>query len=364
MTDYDVKSEVLKRAKLLDKKMETRKKVIYSAISSALCAAVIIGAAVHFSNSGGFVSPPNDTDFSGMKNGEQTQTTKEQQSEKTNNRPMPDGTQPDNTNDLCRVAINLFKPSAADPGSDSFGEDELAHVNIVLNGSIVYKQIPFEDYPKYGFSTEPYRADFGQYLGSVTETHRGKRKNIFLGADDPVLAGSEVYYYKPAGCRAAVIVQKGIYCSIFVFEDYADQNLIHSIAETYMLFGADAYEKISYLSYTVTDKNNKQSGPYKVSSKEKLKTFYDITASLVPYEITDPKAPTPGWLNDAYDEYRNSPPSSNRETITVEVHFKNGLVMKNISYLPYLTSGYVEGMNPLTPEQNSALRASLSRDRA
>lgn len=324
MTDKEVRNEVVKRASLLDEKSKKQKRLFFSGISMALCAAVVFGAFTYASN----VAEPSHNDA-----------------------PISNQT-----------TMKLFVPSPSDPDFDAFGEDELAHVDVVLNGSIIYKQIPLEDYPKYGFSDELKETAFGEYLGTVVETGEGKRTDIKIGADDPALAGSKVYYYAPAGCRAAVIVQNQKYCSVFVFGCFADEDKIHSFTQRYSLFGAQAANEIASLSFTVMDENEKQSGPFTVTDIEKINTFYNITSSLVPFEIVNPKAPTPDWLNEAFDEYRNLPKGSKFETISIEVHFKNGLILENITYQPNLTTGYVDGMEALTPEQNKELRDALSAD--
>ncbi len=66
---------------------------------------------------------------------------------------------------------------------------------------------------------------------------------------------------------------------------------------------------------------------------------------------------TPQWLIDAWDTYKSNPDAYTREDIMLDITFKNGTVLKDISYQPYLGNGYVSGMQELTTEQNATLRS-------
>ena len=93
-----------------------------------------------------------------------------------------------------------------------------------------------------------------------------------------------------------------------------------------------------------------------VTKKNKIKNFYDLTSSLTPLTASSSVSATPDWLNAAYDEYQKNPEKYTREDITVDVHLKNGLVISEIYYQPYIANGYVENMEALSPEQNKLLR--------
>ncbi len=255
-----------------------------------------------------------------------------------------------------KTPIVLFTAAKKDPDSDAFSEDELHHVDVVLNGSMVYRQLLLGEYQSYGFETELLKEDFGEYLGTVTEI-TGVGQNIEIGAKEPTLAGSDVYYYAKTA-KAALVVKKGDNCGLFVME-----SLAGSFKDTYALHGAESAADIACLTYTIygmdgTEYKQIESGT--ITAAEKLESFFEITSSLVPYEVNDGHSVTPQWYNDAWEAYRQNPEAFNREDIGIDIHFKNGTVCRNLSYQPYLTTGCISGMEPLTEAQNAELRAIIT----
>lgn len=96
-----------------------------------------------------------------------------------------------------------------------------------------------------------------------------------------------------------------------------------------------------------------------ITDRNKIKDITDVLYQLKPEARTDALSGSPEWLNNAWDAYRANPDAFTREDITLDITFKNGAVLKGISYQPYLGNGYVSGMQELTHEQNCLLRELL-----
>ncbi len=254
------------------------------------------------------------------------------------------------------IAMMPFGVSKKDPTGDSFSIDEIHHVDVVLNGVFRYNQLAPEEYELNGIKNSLEAEDFGKYLGKVVETTKDD-KTVEIGAQEPSLAGGEVYYYAKTA-KAMLIVKKGKQCSLFRF-------LTGNIKYLYEFHGVESYEDIAYISYCIQGMDGSE---YKVTEKgkitdeSKIQSFYEVTSSLVPYEVSDGISASPQWLIDAWDEYKKAPDKFNREDISVTVHFKNGTVSDLITYQPYLATGFVQAMELLTPEQNEALRSALTAD--
>ena len=355
-TNEEVRDEILKRAKEFNQRRAAKKRIVCSCISATVCLAITVTVILYksgvqnsidisnrqsTSDNGNSLTEPNSTT-------EQTPAqTQFSQSEKS----------------ASMISIRLFPASKGNPDADSFGEDELPHTDVVLNGSILYKQLPLEEYKQYGLEETLSRSDFGAFVGTVIETSQDD-PSVKVGAEDPNLKRSSVYYYAPSN-MSALIVQKDNYCSIFVFEQFTDQSNKYGFKEAYSLYGTDSGDGISYLSYTVQGMVGSQYRVIEegtVTSRSKINSFYKITAALIPFETNDPIAATPDWLVKAQAEYNAHPEKSKREDITVNIHFKNGMILKNILYQPYISTGYVNLMEPLTHEQNAELRAAITGD--
>ena len=202
---------------------------------------------------------------------------------------------------------------------DSFGEDEFEHIDVVLNGSIRYRQLPLDEYEQYGFSKELEQSNFGKYIGTVVEIFNDD-VSIKVGSQEPTLKGGLAYYYDSKG-TSSIIVKRNEYCSIFVFDQFIDDTA-HSLKETYSLYGAFSSNDISYLTYTIRGMNGtkyQEIDKGKVTNREKINSFYKITISLTPYKTNDPIAVTPDWLIIAQEKFNKHPENYNREDITVTV---------------------------------------------
>lgn len=357
-TNEEVRNEILKRTKELDKKDAARKKIIYSCIPAAACLAIILTVVLYNSSAQNNIValPPQSTTSGNSNNSSSTAPNSATENYTTQQR----STQP--TKEANTVSVHLFPASKQNPNVDYFTEDECPHIDIVLNGKIIYRQLPLEEYPEYGLNKRLTKSDFGTFIGTVIETAQDD-SSVKVGAQEPTLKGSSVYYYASSN-KSALIAQKGEYCSIFVFDQFGDDKS-PSFKEIYSLYGAYSADDIAYLSYTVQGMEGTQYCEIEkgnVTNRNKINTFYKITTALVPFEIKDPIAVTPGWLINAYDEFKAHPEDYKREDINVNIHFKNGMIFKYFLYQPYISTGYVAGMELLTPEQNVELRAAITAD--
>lgn len=356
-TNEEVRNEILKRAKELDKKDAAKKKIIYSFIPVAACLAIVLTVILHNSfaqNNIDILSPQSASGNSNSSSSTASNSTTE------NYTAQQRSTQP--TKEADAVSVHLFPASEQNPNVDYFTEDECPHIDVVLNGFIVYRQLPLEEYPEYSLNKRLTKSDFGAFIGTVVETAEND-PSVKVGAQEPTLKGSSVYYYAPSN-KSALIVQKGEYCSIFVFDQNVDGKG-YNFKEIYSFYGAYSADDIAYLSYTVQGMKGTQYCEIEkgnVTNRNKINSFYKITTALVPFEIKDPVAVTPDWLIEAHAEYKAHPEDYKREDINVNIHFKNGMIFKYFDYLPYLSTGYVETIELLTPEQNAELRAAITAD--
>lgn len=356
-TNKEVRDEILRRVNELDKKNVKRKKMFYSCIPAAACLIIVVAAAVHYwnQNNVGILSHQSTIIDN---NSDTTPSNTMQQGTDANTE--SNTTQP--TTEPPAISVRLFQASKQNPDHDSFGEDELAHIDIVLNGEIVYRQLPLEEYAKYGFKETLEQSDFGEFLGNVVEIYDNDL-SVKVGAQEPNLEESAVYYYAPA-YKSAIIVKKNQCCSIFVLNNFTAETS-HSLKEIYSLYGAFSSDDISHLTYSIYGMAGTQYCEIEngtVTDRNKINSFYEVTTALVPFEIKDPQAPTPDWLIEAQEEYKKNSEKIKREDITINIHFKNGKILEGITYQPYMSTGYVESMELLTSDQNNELRAAITAD--
>ena len=158
---------------------------------------------------------------------------------------------------------------------------------------------------------------------------------------------------------AVVIALKDGYCSPFAVSHWLAYRTFGEICEFYGAEPTDA--GIESISYTIAVPEN---GAYRVSGEKTItdaETIDGICTILSQLTPEDPpvneKAPTPEWLIDAMQEYRENPERFTAEDIVVTVRFRNGTVMRDILYKPYIGNGYLDNMKELTPRQNAELRA-------
>ena len=98
-----------------------------------------------------------------------------------------------------------------------------------------------------------------------------------------------------------------------------------------------------------------------ITDNNKVSAIYDLMCQLKPEDYSNlPKyAATPQWYIDAWENYKLNPSAPAREDYAIIITLKDGTVLQEISYQPYLGNGSVNDMQELTPEQNSELKALL-----
>ncbi len=376
-TNEDVRRGIMERVELLNKQRARQKRILCRGVPTALCLCLLMAAllpvasksqsdtiknsaesqgttvADAYSQQGQKATqPPIDTS---AETGALEITQQLQSSDKLNS----NSSRPIKNSD--KVSISLFE-YAHNPNNDAFGDDGLPNVDVVIGGSFKYTQLPKSDYTDYGLSLTLSSSDFGEFLGVVQET--GLKSSAIestypVGADNPKLVGAYAYCYAPLG-ESAIILQGNGKCSIFLFD-----GMINDVqSELYAKFGATSAKGIEYLEYIIRIPHDKGLNKIefsvldegKVTNREAIERFYDITSTLLPYQTGN----MPDWLNDAIDEkWENY--YDVWEEITITVHFTNGLKME-LYYEPFLATGYIEGMEALTSAQNSELRALLVSD--
>ena len=78
------------------------------------------------------------------------------------------------------------------------------------------------------------------------------------------------------------------------------------------------------------------------------------------YALNNPRVnASPQWYIDAWENYKSNPNAPAREDYAIIITLKDGTVLQEISCQPYLGNGSLNGMQKLTPEQNSILKALL-----
>lgn len=326
-TDEEIRNEIFKRKRELEKKTSKRKKAAVFSVAFLLCCVASISAMLN------------------------RQTSQPQPQPSVNQT-----TQQSTGNNL--IPLSLFEATAKNPETDSFSEDELHHIDVVFGGDLTYRQLLLDEYSKYGFGEALTQGDFGEYLGKIVETSKNE-PSVKIGSQEPTLRDSKVYYHSAKG-KTALIVQNDRHCSIFVLTGVGE-----SLKKTYSAYGIESENDIAYMTYCVygiVNNDYSEIENAKVTDRNKIKSFFEITKSLKAYEAPDAVSATPDWLNEAWEEYKKAPEKYKREDITINIHLNNGMILEGISYQPFLATGYIDGMELLSPEQNVQLRNTLTAD--
>ena len=265
----------------------------------------------------------------------------------------------DVSTDTSGYYYQLFAPTV-DPYSDAYGADELPIVSIVISGNYYY-QLDSSEHPAQGISADISDSDFGAYIGNVVELYEyDDPAKYVVSSKEPNLSGADVFYYAPANSQAVIIVRKGQQCSIFVFNGMAAASDNSSVyADTFRMYGAYSAEDIEYISYSIAVPNGaviEVSVQGTITDREKINTITDVLFQLKPESGSNGLSGSPDWFINAWAEYKANPDAYTREDITFDIVFKNGTVLKDINYQPYIGNGYVEGMQELTLEDNVNLR--------
>lgn len=253
--------------------------------------------------------------------------------------------------------------ATVDPYSDAYGEDELHLVSVIISGRYYY-QLDTSEHPAHNISAVVSDSDFGEYVGRITELcEHDDSSKYTVSSQEPNLSGADVYYYAPADSSAVIIVKKGEQCSIFVFNGMTtatDEN--SAFAETFKVYGAYSADDIESISFTITVPNGAvyevaQAGT--ITDRNRIASIVDILYQLKAENTSDSASATPQWVIDAWEACRADPSAYTMEDITFDIVFKNGTVLKDIIYQPFIGNGYIAGMQELTPEQNITLKELL-----
>ena len=281
-----------------------------------------------------------------------------------NSKPQSTEYQPRKQNSDITSVKSFYKPFSAtiDPNADSFSEDELHHIDIRTSFGF-YRQLTLDEYTSNDISSTVSTMDFGEFIGNVIEVSDYDYHGNAAESQEPTLVGAEVYYYAPKGNnKAFIIVKHNNQCSIFISDDIDTSEGYQAGLSFFNVQSAEDIESIEYQKY-VPDNNGEMiiSEQNVITDNNKVSAIYDLMCQLKPedYSNLPEYAATPQWYIDAWENYRSNPNAPAREDYAIIITLKDGTVLQEISYQPYLGNGSVNDMQELTPEQNSELKALL-----
>ena len=251
-------------------------------------------------------------------------------------------------------------PGSKSFGGDGFGEEELHHIDVRTSEGF-YEQLALDEYASNGISSTISKTDFGEYIGKIIEVDNSYDYNGNAAeSQEPTLAGADVYYYAPKGNnKAFIIVQQHEQCSIFFANEI---NTSEGFKKGFLFFNVQGAEDIMSVEYQkrIPDGDGKMilSEQNVITDSTAVKDFYDLVCQLKPedYSGLPEFAATPLWYIEAWDKYKANPDAFVMEDYSVIITLKDGTVLREIRYQPFLANGYVENMQELTPEQNSTLK--------
>lgn len=289
-------------------------------------------------------------------------TTKEKVSEFINNEKSftadySEGTSSEKKGDVKvasgKIEISLFEATEKASDTDSFGEDELRHIDVTLNGYKFYTQLKKSDYNKYGIKKYLKKSDFGKKLGVITEIDGQEKALKTPCSQEPALDGCEVYLYKPVNSEAVIIVKGNGHCSLFYFSSFLESGYRYN--DNYKIFNVTSSEDIERIDFSVMKPDGTIIIPVEkgsITDKNDINDFMNITKGLIPYTRESALSGDPEWLNNAHEEYNKN--DENRVWIGASVVLKNGLVIP-FEYEPNLGTGFVPGHFFLSEKDNAVL---------
>ena len=251
-------------------------------------------------------------------------------------------------------------PGSKSFGGDGFGEEELHHIDVRTSEGF-YEQLALDEYASNGISSTVSKTDFGEYIGKIIEVDNSyEYHGNAAESQEPTLAGADVYYYAPKGNnKAFIIVQQHEQCSIFFANEI---NTSEGFKNGFLFFNVQGAEDIMSVEYQkrIPDNEGKMilSEQNVITDSTAVKDFYDLVCQLKPedYSGLPEFAATPLWYIEAWDKYKANPDAFVMEDYSVIITLKDGTVLREIRYQPFLANGYVQNMQELTPEQNSTLK--------
>ena len=263
-------------------------------------------------------------------------------------------------NPIIPPAKGYYSPfmKTVDITVDSFAEDELYHID-VRTAYGFYRQLEQNEYDVYGIPNKIDESDFGEFIGNIREVDDYDYHGNAAESQEPSLAGAEVYYYAPKGeNKAFIIVKQSDQCSVFLADEI---NLSEGFQSGLSFFNVQRAEDIKSVEYQklIPDEGKMiLSEQNVITDSTAIKDFYELICQLKSEDYSDlPEfAATPRWYIEAWDKYKANPNAFVMEDYYIIITLKDGTVLHEILYQPYLANGYVESMQELTPEQNSALK--------
>lgn len=238
---------------------------------------------------------------------------------------------------------------------DGYGEDEAHHVDVRIAGH-VYHQLALDDYAKKGILKPPV-ADFGEYIGKVVEVDDSNDHGNAVESQEPTIAGAEVYYHNQFGeSKAFIIVKKGDQCSVFVSDNIDVSAGFKTGLEFFGVKSANYIQSVDY-RVNVFGSTNQWDDETTITDRAAIEALYNLLCELQPEDYTalPDHIGSPQWLVDAWAAYKADPNRPARKDFFITINLKDGTVLQEIQYQPYLGNGYVEHMQQLTPAQNAAL---------
>ena len=280
-----------------------------------------------------------------------------------NSKPQSTEYQPRKQNSDITSVKSFYKPFSAtiDPNADSFSEDELHHIDIRTSFGF-YRQLTLDEYTSNDISSTVSTMDFGEFIGNVIEVSDYDYHGNAAESQEPTLVGAEVYYYAPKGNnKAFIIVKQNNQCSIFISDSINTSEGYKAGLLFFNVQSAKDIESIEYQKYVPSNDEMLISEQNVITDENEVSAIYDLICQLKPEDYSNlPKyAATPQWYIDAWENYKSDSGVSAREDYSIIITLKDGTVLQEILYQPYLGNGYIEGMQELTPEQNNALKSLL-----
>ena len=253
-----------------------------------------------------------------------------------------------------------IEPGSKSFGGDGFGEEELHHIDVRTSEGF-YEQLSLDKYASNDISSTISKTDFGEYIGKIIEVDNSyDYHGNAVESQEPTLAGADVYYYAPKGNnKAFIIVKQNEQCSIFFANEI---NTSEGFKNGFLFFNVHGAEDIMSVEYQkcIPDGDGKMilSEQNVITDSTAIKDFYNLVCQLKPedYSGLPEFTATPLWYIEAWDKYKANPDDFVMEDYSIIITLKDGTVLREILYQPFLANGYVQGMQELTPEQNSTLK--------
>ncbi|MBQ3196052.1 MAG: hypothetical protein IJB65_06255 [Clostridia bacterium] len=269
---------------------------------------------------------------------------------------------PPNDETLSAPAVStedgMLSPFAATPpsdGEDWFAEDELRHVEIILQGNMVYTQLGETECRAFVKDGRLDAAAYGEKLGAVKEIGAWDKADNSPCSQEPNLRGCDVFWYAPIDCQGLIIVEGNGHRNLFEFCGFSEEG--HSIAEVLEVKGAHSAEDVELLSYITQVPTGTLMEVQKasiVTDYEEIAAVTEIITKLKPYIRESNLSGDPDWLCDAREEYKKLD-KKQQTAIQVKLSLKNGLAV-SFEYQPNLGSGYIQGNYFLSNEDNAKLK--------